>query len=180
MRGPPTSKILLFSCSKFYTWSLYSFATAFTTVYFFSKILFIYSWETHRERQRHRQKEKQAPCREPDVGLDPGSRDHALGWRQTQLLSHPGVPLQYIIMAYPCMCCTSCRDSMALGMERASSTPCPTDWPWALSDHASLPVSFLLFLLFIFCHQHLISVRLEALSMGAAQSAAWKGTRGTF
>ena len=24
-----------------------------------------------RERQRHRQKEKQAPCREPDVGLDP-------------------------------------------------------------------------------------------------------------
>ena len=25
------------------------------------------------ERQRHRQKEKQAPCREPDVGLDPRS-----------------------------------------------------------------------------------------------------------
>ena len=26
-----------------------------------------------RERQRHRQREKWAPCREPDVGLDPGS-----------------------------------------------------------------------------------------------------------
>ena len=26
-----------------------------------------------RERQRHSQREKQAPCREPDVGLDPGS-----------------------------------------------------------------------------------------------------------
>ena len=26
-----------------------------------------------RERPRHRQREKQAPCREPDVGLDPGS-----------------------------------------------------------------------------------------------------------
>ena len=25
------------------------------------------------ERQRHRQREKQAPCREPDVELDPGS-----------------------------------------------------------------------------------------------------------
>ena len=25
----------------------------------------------HRERQRPRQKEKQAPCGEPDVGLDP-------------------------------------------------------------------------------------------------------------
>ena len=26
--------------------------------------------EGGRERQRHRQREKQAPCREPDVGLD--------------------------------------------------------------------------------------------------------------
>ena len=31
--------------------------------------------DTHRERQRHRQREKQAPCREPDVGLDPESWD---------------------------------------------------------------------------------------------------------
>ena len=29
--------------------------------------------DTERERQGHRQREKQAPCREPDVGLDPGS-----------------------------------------------------------------------------------------------------------
>ena len=28
---------------------------------------------TKREKQRHRQREKQAPFREPDVGLDPGS-----------------------------------------------------------------------------------------------------------
>ena len=27
--------------------------------------------DTHREKQRHRQREKQAPAREPDVGLDP-------------------------------------------------------------------------------------------------------------
>ena len=27
--------------------------------------------DAERERKRHRQKEKQAPCREPDVGLDP-------------------------------------------------------------------------------------------------------------
>ena len=32
-----------------------------------------------REGQRHRQREKQAPCREPDMGLDPGSP-----------VSHPG------------------------------------------------------------------------------------------
>ena len=36
-------------------------------VFFFSKILFMYSWETHKHR------EKQAPCREPDTGLHPGS-----------------------------------------------------------------------------------------------------------
>ena len=32
--------------------------------------------------QSHRQREKQAPCREPKVGLDPGSRDHNLSQRQ--------------------------------------------------------------------------------------------------
>ena len=37
------------------------------------------------ERQRHRQREKQAPRREPDVDLisDSGSQDHALSQRQT-------------------------------------------------------------------------------------------------
>ena len=35
--------------------------------------------DTEGERQRHRQREKQAKCREPDVGLDPGSSG-----------SHPG------------------------------------------------------------------------------------------
>ena len=58
---------------------------------FFLKILFIYSWEI--ERQRHRQREKQASCREPDVGLDPGTPG---SWPEpkadTQPLSHPGVP----------------------------------------------------------------------------------------
>ena len=36
--------------------------------------------DTHREKQRHRQREKQVPCREPDVGLYPGSPG-----------SHPGL-----------------------------------------------------------------------------------------
>ena len=30
--------------------------------------------DTHRERQRQGQREKQAPCREPDVGLHRNSR----------------------------------------------------------------------------------------------------------
>ena len=53
---------------------------------FFLKKDFIYLFmsdtERERERQRNRQREEQAPCREPDVGLDPGIQDHALGRRQ--------------------------------------------------------------------------------------------------
>ena len=56
---------------------------------FFKRFLFIYSWETHthreRERQRHRQREKQDFCKEPNMGLDPGSQDHALS--RSQMLS---------------------------------------------------------------------------------------------
>ena len=35
--------------------------------------------ERERERQRHWQREKPAPCREPDVGLDPGSSGSSPG-----------------------------------------------------------------------------------------------------
>ena len=45
--------------------------------------------DTQRESQRHRQKEKQALCREPDVGLDPGTMGSCLEPKaDTQLLSH--------------------------------------------------------------------------------------------
>ena len=36
------------------------------------------------------QRENQAPCREPNVGLDPGSRPEPKA--DVQPLSHPGVP----------------------------------------------------------------------------------------
>ena len=45
------------------------------------------------DRDRHRQREKQAPCGEPDAGHDPstpGSRPELKA--DAQLLSHPGVP----------------------------------------------------------------------------------------
>ena len=50
---------------------------------------------THRERegQRHRQREKQAPCREPNVGLDSGSPGSCPGPKAgAEPLSHPGIP----------------------------------------------------------------------------------------
>nr|XP_055201123.1 peptidyl-prolyl cis-trans isomerase-like 3 isoform X3 [Nyctereutes procyonoides] len=57
------------------------------------KILFIH--ERHREskRQRHRQREKQAPCREPDAGLHPGTPESCPGPKaDAKLLSHPEIP----------------------------------------------------------------------------------------
>ena len=58
------------------------------TYFFFLKIyLFIYDRHREKERQRYRRREKQAPCREPDAGLDPGIAP----WVKVRL-SHPGIP----------------------------------------------------------------------------------------
>ena len=49
--------------------------------------------DTHRERQRPRQREKQAPCGESDAGFDPGtpgSRPESKA--DTQPLIHPDAP----------------------------------------------------------------------------------------
>ena len=49
--------------------------------------------DTERERQTYRQMEKQAPCREPDVGLNSGTPgSHPERKADAQLLSHPGFP----------------------------------------------------------------------------------------
>ena len=45
-----------------------------------------------RERQRHRQREKQAPCGEPDVGLDLRTLGSQPEPKVAQPLSQPGVP----------------------------------------------------------------------------------------
>ena len=48
--------------------------------------------DTEREKQRHRQREKQAPCREPHVGLDPKTPGSPPGLKAgTKPLSHPGI-----------------------------------------------------------------------------------------
>ena len=41
--------------------------------FFFKDFTYLFMRDTERERQTHGQREKQAPYREPDVGLDPGS-----------------------------------------------------------------------------------------------------------
>ena len=51
---------------------------------------------THTHTQRgvgHRQREKQAPCKDPDVGLDPGTPGSCPGPKAgTKPLNHPGIP----------------------------------------------------------------------------------------
>ena len=42
--------------------------------------------------QRHRQREKQAPCREPNVGLDPGSPGSRPGLKAALTAEPPGLP----------------------------------------------------------------------------------------
>ena len=60
---------------------------------FFFLRLYLFIHGRPRERQRHRQEEKQAPCREPDVGLDPGTPGSRPGPEaDAQPLSPPGIP----------------------------------------------------------------------------------------
>ena len=50
-----------------------------------------------RDTERHGQREKQAPCREPNVGLDPGTLGSRPGPKAgTELLSHPSIPIGLI------------------------------------------------------------------------------------
>ena len=61
---------------------------------------FNYSWDTEIKRQRHRQKEKQAPRRQPDAGLNP----RTLGsWTvpkaAAQPLNHPGTHIRDFLNA---------------------------------------------------------------------------------
>ena len=52
--------------------------------------------DTGSMRQRHRLREKQAPCREPHVGLDPGSLGSFPELEaDAQPLSHPVAPLAF-------------------------------------------------------------------------------------
>ena len=46
-----------------------------------------------RDTERERGREKQTPCREPDVGLDPGTPGSHPRWKAgAKPLSHSGIP----------------------------------------------------------------------------------------
>ena len=57
-------------------------------------MLFIDDREREREAE-NRQRNKQAPCREPDAGLNPGTPGSRSGPKaDTQLMSHLGISLK--------------------------------------------------------------------------------------
>ena len=65
--------------------------------------------EREKERQRLGQREKQAPCREPDVGFHPGTPGSRSGPKAGgKPLSHPGIPFLYSLGKYPVMWLSDC------------------------------------------------------------------------
>ena len=86
------------------------------------KILFTYSWETHREAEIQAE-EKQASCGEPDAGLDPrtpGSRPEPKA--DTQPLSHLGVPYTLLFCGWKTKVCWNYPGSL-LKVQRPGSHP---------------------------------------------------------
>ena len=58
--------------------------------------------DTEREREAgERQREKQAPCREPDAGLDSGSSGSGPGPKAVLTAEPPGLPLLIIFLLFP-------------------------------------------------------------------------------
>ena len=54
---------------------------------------------TEKERWRHKQREKQAPCREPNAELDPRSPGSHPGPKAgAKPLSHPGIPRDQLVL----------------------------------------------------------------------------------
>ena len=59
--------------------------------YLFIRRFYFFIHERQRDTHTHRQREKQAPCREPDVGLDPGTPGSRPGPKAgAKLPSHQG------------------------------------------------------------------------------------------
>lgn len=104
-----SSNIFLVLCDFLLFWH-------FSDTHFFKNrfflLFYLFMRDTERGRQRHRQREKQASHREPNVGLDPWTQDHALSQRATQLLSHLGISKWYTFFCFY-FCLISSKDILS-------------------------------------------------------------------
>ena len=65
----------------------------FISLYIFKDLIYLFMRDPERERQRYKQRDNQAACREPDVGLDPRTQGSCPEPKaDAQPLSHPGIP----------------------------------------------------------------------------------------
>ena len=89
----------LFPSILFWSQELECFSSYVSQILFFFLRFYLFIHERHRERWRHRQREKQAPYGEPDVGLNPRTPG---SWPEpkadAQPLSHLGVPDLIILL----------------------------------------------------------------------------------
>ena len=94
---------------------------------FFKKRFCLFIHKRQKERGRDRQREKQASCRQPDMGLDPGSPGSYPGPKaDAQLLSSPGVPAQSIFEDGGEVCLVLCKN----GHNSPSLLICPLHCNW--------------------------------------------------
>ena len=81
--------------------------TSYTVTYFFIIFKNLFIHERHSERQRHRQREKQVPCGEPEARLNlrtTGSRSEPKA--DAQPLRHPGIPTQLLVNLFDLVECS--------------------------------------------------------------------------
>ena len=76
----------------------------FLHLFFFKDFIYLFMRDTQKEREAETQaEEKQAPCREPNVGLNPRTPGSHPGLKAgAKLLSHPGIPKLNFILANLC------------------------------------------------------------------------------
>ena len=72
--------------------------------FLFKDFIYLFMKDTERERESETQSEKQAPHKEPDVRLDPGSWDHTLSQRQALSCWATQGSLSYAFLYLPSFC----------------------------------------------------------------------------
>ena len=70
-------------------------------IFFKKDFIYLFMRDTPREEQRLRQREKQAPCREPDVGLNPRSPGSCPGLKAAVNAEPPDIPLLNLKELFP-------------------------------------------------------------------------------
>ena len=122
---------------------LYTYASTWSLHAIFKKILFFHEW--HRERQRHRQRKKQAPSGEQDAELCPSTQASPPKPKaDAQPLSYPGAPACILYRLF-------WKSSKYWGSSRLYSRP--------------LPILILSLDLFINCHSMAICLRISLKSI---------------